>query len=127
MHPDTEQVLTELRKLPAFRAQELAARHKGFNVDLQVARSLEVINGTLQVLGRAYFMQHRGLDSAPYGVFLLYDTKTCVHEAVVQVGNAAILAMRRVAVAQLMTGNIARVETPVGSVSKRVFEDKKPT
>jgi len=109
MHPDTEQILVELRKLPVFRGQEIAARKKGFNVDLQIAHALEVIDGTLQLLGRAYFAQHRGLEQAPYAVFLLYDPKTCIHEATVQIGNAAILAMRRIAVAQVMSGVIKRV------------------
>lgn len=124
MHPDTERVLVELRKLPAFRAQEIAARQKGFNVDLQVARALEVVEGSLQLLGRAYFVQHRELETAPYGVFLLYDPKTCVHEAVVQVGNAAMIAMRRVAVAQLMNGNMRRQDLP-GRQSAPLEDSKK--
>lgn len=110
MHPDTEKILVELRKLPAFRAQEFAARQRGFNVDLQVARALEVVEGTLQIMGRAYFAQHRGMDEGPYAVFLLFDPQTSVHEASVQVGNSAIVAMRRVAVAQIMSGQIKRTK-----------------
>jgi len=122
MHPDTEKILDALRQLPTFRAQELAARQKGFNVDLQVARALEVVEGTLQIMGRAYFLQHRGLEEAPYAVFLLYDPQTCVHEASVQVGNSAILAMKRVAVAQIISGKIRRQEHQ----RQAVMEDKKP-
>lgn len=108
MHPDTERLLVELRRIPAFRAQEIAAKTKGINVDLQIARCLETIDETLQTLGRLYFVKYPGEEKAPYAVFLLYNVDTSLHDLMVQVGNAAINAMRRNAAAQVMSGMIGR-------------------
>lgn len=110
MHPDTEQVLAELRKIPAFRGQEIAASAKGVDVSFTISQQLDGVEEILQSVGLAWFQKNPGMDTVPYAVFLLYNPHSRMHDVSVQVGNAAIVAMRPRAVAQLITGELKRAE-----------------
>jgi hypothetical protein len=136
VHPDTEKLLEELRKVPAFRAQEIAARHKGINVDLHIARLLESIDETIRTLGRLHLVSHPNMNRIPYAVFLLFNPETSLHDVSVQVGNAAILAMKTTAVAQIMGGELSRASTTGNRHPRKgpgweeheeqLFKDQKP-
>lgn len=110
MHPDTELVLAELRKIPAFRGQEIAARGKGVDVSFTISQQLDGIEEILQSVGSAWFQKNPGMDTVPYAVFLLYNAGTGMHDVSVQVSNAAIVAMRPRAIAQLISGELKRTE-----------------
>lgn len=108
MHPDTEKVLTELRKIPAFRGQEIAAREAGIDTSLRISRELDQVERMLQAMGTVWFQKHPGEQIVPYAVLLLYNPESRMHDVSVQVGNASILAVKPHALAQLVSGELKR-------------------
>lgn len=108
MHPDTVRVLTELEKLPGYRAQRLAAQHAGIDVEARISRGLAEIETLLQVKGQLFFGKHPSQDRAPYGVYLNYNVHDCCHDVILRIGNADMMAAQGKCFARIIVGEITK-------------------
>jgi len=100
-------VFDQLMQEPAFRAQARAADSQGIDLLKKVKEGMLQSEDILEEVAKQYFSKHLEMKTAPYAMFLVYRPESMDHEVCVQVGNAAITAMRRSAAMQLMNGEIA--------------------
>jgi hypothetical protein len=108
MHPSTDQFIAELEKIPAFRAQKIAAEHAKVDVRTQISHGLYEAERVLTKLATMYFVKNPHLDRAPYAFFLVYNVETRKHDINVQVGNEGIAVTSRTAFARIVTGTVER-------------------
>lgn len=112
MHPSTDKFISELEKIPAFRAQKIAAEHAKVDIRDRISHGLYKADDALLKIGAMYFRKNPHLDRAPFAYFLVYNVETRLHDINVQVGNEGIAATGRTAFARIMTGTLQRGGRP---------------